>query len=891
MKKLPSLLLFFLLLFMAVAGMAQVPYKNPALPVAARVRDLLKRMTPEEKFWQLFMIPGDLGKDPSLYKNGIFGFQLSAASAGTGASEQLLQYNTSDDAVRLAEKANSIQAYMVNKTRLGIPAIFFDETLHGLVRGGATAFPQAIALAATFDTALMAKVAAAIAKETRLRGIRQSLSPVVNIASDVRWGRTEETYGEDPFLSSAMAVAYVNAFEKAGVIATPKHFIANVGDGGRDSYPIHFNERLLDEIYFPPFTAAFRKGGARSVMTSYNSIDGSPATASNWLLNKKLKKEWGFTGFVISDASAVGGANVLHFTAKDYAAAGRNAIINGLDVIFQTDYAHHKLFIQPFLDGTIPVQRINDAVSRVLRAKFELGLFDQPYTDVKDIQKELDLQEHRKLAKKAALQSIVLLKNENAVLPFKKGIKRLAVIGSDAKEARLGGYAGPGNSPVSLLEGLQKKMGAATEILFSEGCGRKLETTVAVPVTQLFTNAAGAIVPGLTASYFAANGFTGKPVLTHVENGVNGHWTLYPPLSSLTNDEYAVRWTGQFKAIAGGTYQIGLEGNDGFRLYLNGKMLIDQWRKVSFHTITVPYNFEKDTLYDIVIEFHESQGNGQIRLITDMDMHDAAQEKIDAAVQTAAQADLILVAAGIEEGEFRDRASLALPGKQEEMIRQLAATGKPVVVLLYGGSAVIMEQWINQVQGIAAVWYPGEAGGDAVADILTGDANPAGRLPITYPLSEAQLPLVYNHKPTGRGDDYLNLSGQPLFPFGFGLSYTNFTYQSIRLEKSVIGVKDSVRVYVTVTNTGSRDGDEVVQLYIRDIIASIARPVQELKGFKRVHISAGQTKEIVFTITPAELEMLDENLKRKVEPGDFRIMAGSSSRDLWLKTTLHVVGK
>jgi beta-glucosidase len=326
-------------------------------------------MTPEEKFWQLFMIPGAIeNNNEEKYKNGIFGFQVSADSKNGDAAQQLLVYNATDDAFTLAKKINSSQKYFIENTRLGIPIIAFDEVLHGLVRGGATSFPQAIALAATWDTALVYEVAHAIAIETQARGIRQVLSPVINIASDPRWGRVEETYGEDPFLVSQMGVAFISTFEKMNIITTPKHFIANSGDGGRDSYPIHWNERLLDEIYFPPFEAAIKRGGARSVMTAYNSLDGVPCSANNWLLNKKLKGDWHFSGFVISDAGAVGGANVLHFTAKDYPESGEQAISNGLDVIFQTAYDHHNLFIPPFLNGQIAGNKIDDAVSRVLRA-------------------------------------------------------------------------------------------------------------------------------------------------------------------------------------------------------------------------------------------------------------------------------------------------------------------------------------------------------------------------------------------------------------------------------------------------------------------------------------------------------------------------------------------
>ncbi|HRG94225.1 MAG TPA: glycoside hydrolase family 3 protein, partial [Chitinophagaceae bacterium] len=418
----------------------------------------------------------------------------------------------------LAKKINRIQRFFVDSTRLGIPIIPFDEALHGLVRDGATVFPQAIGLAATWDSTLMNKVATAIAKETQQRGIRQILSPVVNLASDVRWGRTEETYGEDPVLSAAMGIAFVRAFEERGIITTPKHFVANVGDGGRDSYPVHINERLLEELYFPPFKKAIELGGSRSVMTAYNSLNGTAASSNYWLLTEKLKKQWGFRGFVISDANAVGGEVVLHNTAKDYPASGLHAINAGLDVIFQTEYKHHQLFIPPFLDGSIDSNRINDAVSRVLKAKFELGLFENPYVE----ESINPLPEHALLAKQAALKSIVLLKNDKNTLPFSSAIKRIAVIGSDAEEARLGGYSGPGNKVVSILKGLQKLKGK-NNIFYHPGVGRKSEEYLVIPESQLIAEGKN----GLQAAYYNNVSLTGKPFLSRQDPQIDFHWTLF----------------------------------------------------------------------------------------------------------------------------------------------------------------------------------------------------------------------------------------------------------------------------------------------------------------------------------------------------------------------------
>jgi beta-glucosidase len=704
-------------------------YKDRAAPVDARVKDLLGRMTPEEKFWQLFMLPDDLDKEPDRYKSGVFGFQTARRSGPEEA----------------AAKINAIQKYFIERTRLGIPIIPFEEALHGLVAEGATVFPQSIGLAATFDTELMGRVAAAAARETRSRGIRQVLSPVVNIASDVRWGRTEETYGEDPFLSSEMGAAFVSAFETAGVIATPKHFVANVGEGGRDSYPIEVNERRLREVLLPPFERAIRRAGARSIMPAYNSLDGTPCSANPRLLTRLLKNEWGFKGFSISDACAVGGANSLHGTSPGYEESGALAVTAGLDVIFQTEYDHHKLFIAPFLDGRIAKARIDDAVARVLRAKFELGLFDDPYVDPAAAGRVTGSAEHRALAREAARKSIVLLKNEGGILPLGKNTARLVVVGADAIEARLGGYSGPGTRKTNILDGIRAALGPTANIVFFNGPGRKSE-------------------------------------------------------------------------------------NAGPR----------------------------------------------------------APSNLAAAARAAGGANAIVFVAGIEEGEFRDRARLGLPGRQTEWIRRLAASGKPVIVVLVGGSAISMGDWLDRVPAVLDVWYPGEEGGRAVADVLFGDANPGGRLPITFPREEGQLPLVYNHKPTGRGDDYVDLTGKPLFAFGYGLSYTTFAYDGLVFDPPSISPGEKTNVRFRVRNTGSRDGDEVVQLYLRDVLASVARPVREIKAFRRVSLRIGEEKEIEFVLGPAELEMLDANLRRVVEPGEFKVMIGASSADIRLSGSLLV---
>ncbi len=891
MKNIKDKLIMAVLLtsFLTCCGQKEPSYKNSGLSAEKRAEDLLSRMTLEEKFWQLYMVPGDLSIGKDKYKHSVCGLNLRYQHTGKDAADQMLDYSAVNFAEEDAKKVNETQKYFLTETRLGIPIIPFEEALHGLIRAGATSFPQSIGLAATWNTGIMEKVSKAVAMETKSRGFRWILSPVINIARDVRWGRTEETYGEDPFLTTGMSVAFVSQFEKNGVITTPKHFVANLGDGGRDSYPIHFNERLLEEIYFPAFKACFKEGGSRSVMTSYNSLDGRQCTANDWLLNKKLKDEWGFDGFVISDAGATGGANVLHFTAKDYTESTVQALENGLDVLFQGSYEHYPLFWDAFENGLIDEKVINEAVRRVLRIKFELGLFENPYVELNNVSKWNGSREHRELAKKAAQESIVLLKNTHNTLPLKKSVKSIAVIGTDAEEARLGGYSGPGNNPVSILQGIKNKAAESCQIRYAPGCGRESADFVVVPAKNLFFYEDGEKKPGLKGEYFNNITMEGEPALTRVDEKIQFRWTLFSPDQEKINyDWYSARWKGKLFASETGKFEIGLKGDDGYRMYINDELIIDNWRKQTFRQITSEYSFKKGEEYDIKVEFYETVGNVWLNLVWNMGVEEKWQKEIQEAVGIAEQSDIAVIAAGIDEGEFQDRAYLNLPGHQEEMIKAVAAAGKPVVVVLVGGSAVTMNNWIHDVDAIVDVWYPGDEGGNAAADVLFGDYVPAGRLPVTFPLHESQLPLYYNHKPTGRGDDYINLTGKPLFPFGFGLSYTKFDYRDIKIDKLVISKDESTAARFKVTNSGNFDGDEVVQLYIKDLFSSVAQPVMALKGFQRIFLKKGETKELSFEISPELLSMLDIDLNRVVEPGEFRIMIGASSNDIRLRKILNV---
>jgi beta-glucosidase len=826
-------------------------------------------MTLEEKFWQLYMVPGDLSDSSEDHSHGVFGLQVPAAASASAD----------------ARRINAIQRYFAQQTRLGIPIVPFEEAVHGLVRPGATVFPQAIGLAATWDTALMAQVGTAVAEETRSRGIRQVLSPVVNLASDVRWGRVEETYGEDPWLASAMTRAYVAAFERRGVVATPKHFVANVGAGGRDSYPIDVGRRRLEEYFFPPFRAAVT-AGAQSVMTAYNSVNGIPATQNRWLLTDVLRKAWGFDGFVISDAAATGGAEVLHHTEPNTPTAAAHAFKAGLDVVFQSSWPQYRPYWEAVRRGLVPESVIDSAVTHVLEAKFRLGLFDAPYVNPDSAGLLNGSAEHLALARRAARESMVLLKNRG-ILPLSDTLRSVAVIGVDATEARLGGYSGPGTRRVSILDGIRAQFGAG-RVRFAPGPGRDSLPFTLVPATKLHADSMGTRVSGLYGEYFSNIHLEGAPALTRRDSTVDFHWTLNPPGAGIPLEWYSVRWTGTLTAGPRTIRRLGVSGNDGYRLYLDGKLLIDDWTKRSSGSRLADLALAPGTSHTIRLEYFETTGNGQVRLVWDDGQGDQWRASVDEAVRLARQSQVAIIVAGIEEGEFRDRARLGLPGHQEELIRAVAATGRPVVVVLIGGSAVTMSRWLDEADAVLDAWYPGDEGGAAVADVLFGRSNPAGRLPITFPIEEGQLPLSYYHAPTGRGDDYVDLTGQPLFPFGYGLSYTSFEYRNLVIAPDSISPDGATEVRFVVRNVGKVEGDEVVQLYLRDELASMARPVMQLAGFARVTLAPGEEKEMRFRVTREQLQMLDASFNWVVEPGAFQVMVGASARDIRLRGELVV---
>jgi beta-glucosidase len=865
-----------LIFCLAVQVFAQSPqgkpqYLNPKAPIEERVNDLLSRMSIEEKVAQLQCTLRKIEWGQNLTVNGL------------GGVGPLLRSYVAREA---AEKGNEIQKLAVEKTRLHIPVIIHDEALHGLIGNGATSFPQAIGLAATWDTDLVAKVAAVIGKETRARGIRQVLSPVVNMARDVRWGRVEETYGEDPYLQSRMAVAFCKNIEAEGVITTPKHFVANVGDGGRDSYPIFFSERELREVYFPPFKAAFQEGNAWSVMAAYNAINDLPCSANKWLLTDVLRKEWGFEGFVVSDYGSVAGIVNMHFVAATPKEGAIKAVEAGLDMELPDIYFYGKPLLEAAKDGSVSRRALDTAVRNVLRAKFRLGLFENPYVDPEAAAAINDTPEHRALARQAAREAIVLLRNDGNVLPLKKEIKSIAVIGPNADVVKLGGYSGFGMKTVSILEGIRNKLGSTVNVTYEKGCDIGFSSLPPIPSDYLVPPDAKPGEHGLRGEYFKNMTLSGPPALVRIDKQVNFEWAMGSPDSTIPPDRFSARWTGKLLPAVSGTYRVGASTDDGLRLYIDGKVLIDSWFDRGATLDAVTLKLEAGHAYDARMEYYEDGGWAYASLVWDLKRETIPG--IQAAVDAAKKADAAVVAVGIIEGEGSDRANLDLPGDQELLIKSVVETGTPTVVVLANGSAVTMRSWIDKVPGILDVWYPGEEGGNAIADALFGDYSPGGKLPITFPQFVGQVPLYYNHKPTGRGDNYADMSGKPLFPFGFGLSYTTFAYSDLQVSPKQIAPNGKVQVSVDVRNTGDRAGDEVVQLYLRDPIASVTRPVKELKGFRRISLAPGEKKTVTFELAKKELEFLDAKMDYVVEPGMIEVMVGSSSDDIRAKSSFEI---
>ena len=739
-------------------------YKNPGLPVEQRVADLLSRMTLEEKVAQLTCLWAERPQvgSPTDFSNDRGDFSPEKARLvmkyGIG---QIARQRERKGPREGAVFANAVQKWLIENSRLGIPAIFHDEILHGHMAQGSTSFPQPLALASSWDPDFISKVFTVAALETRARGSHQVLGPNLDVAREPRWGRTEETYGEDPYLVSRMAVAIIKALQGSGpgvdgdhIIATAKHFAAHgQPEGGTNIAPANYSERVLREFFLPSFEAAVKEAGVMSVMASYNEIDGVPSHANKWLLEKVLRQEWGFKGYVVSDYYGIPQLESLHYVAADKKEAAKLALETGVDIELP-DPDCFPILVQLVKEGKVAEATIDRAVTRNLRAKFLLGLFENPYVDPQRAVSVTNSEAHRELAAEAARRSIVLLKNENNLLPLDRNrLKSIAVIGPNADRVHLGGYSDNPGRGISVLQGITDKMGSKATVTHAVGC------------------------------------------------------------------------------------KITKEGGD-------------WWADTS----------------------HLSDPAEDTKLIAQ-------------AVEVAKAADLaVLVLGGNEDtnkegwadNHLGDRDSLDLVGRQNDLVKAVLDTGKPTVVLLINSGPLSINYIAEKVPAILEGFYLGQETGVAVADALFGDYNPAGKLPVTFPRSVGQLPSYYNRKPTARRG-YLFTSKEPLFPFGFGLSYTTFAYSNLSVSPARIGTAGQTRVSVTVTNTGKRAGDEIVQLYIHDLVSSVTRPVMELKDFKRISLAQGESKTVEFVITPDKLSFLDLNMNRIVEPGWFDIMVGTSS--------------
>jgi beta-glucosidase len=782
-----SRLISFAFIFCLAAGLVRAqeksPYRNPQLPVEQRIADLMSRMTPDEKVAQLTsaterMVNASDPKSSFVDQKGMFLPDRAAVLLRNGIG-QISRPSGMRGPREMAEFTNTIQQWLRDHTRLGIPALFHEECLHGHAALKGTSFPQAIALASTWDPALVESVFSATANEVRARGAQQCLTPVLDLARDPRWGRTEETYGEDPYLAARIGVAAVRGFQGVGpfidkshVIATAKHFaVHGQPEGGTNTAPGNYSERVIREYFLKPFEAAVKEGNIQSVMASYNEIDGIPSHSNPYLLDKILRQEWGFDGVVVSDYFGIRQLNSKHHVVGTNEEAAKLALESGVDI--ELPYIEvNNLLLDQVRQGAVSEMYVDRAIARTLREKFLAGLFDDPFVDPDAAEKITNSSEHQKLALQAARKAVILLKNEGRLLPLNMAdYKRIAVIGPNAAQVHLGGYSGMPGRGTSILQGIKDKAGANAEVLYAVGTN----------ITE----------------------------------------------TSADSDTFP-------------TFQ------------------------------------NRVTLGDPALN----------------------AKRIQEAVKTASNADLIILALGGNEQTCReawgpdhlgDRASLELLGNQDGLVRAMLNLHKPIVVVLINGRPNSINYIAETVPAVLEGWYLGQETGTAVADILFGDYNPGGKLPISVPRSAGQLPDYYYQKPSARLE-YVDSTALPLYPFGWGLSYSTFKYGNLTLSPDTIGPEGKTKVSVDVTNTSAVQGDEVIQLYIHDEVSSVTRPVKELRGFRRITIDPGKTQTVEFTLGPEELSFLDRNMQRIVEPGTFKIMAGGNSVEL-IEATLNVTAR
>ena len=853
-----SLFVLFLLLALVCAipraeTQSLPPYKNPNLPIPVRVDDLVSRMTLKEKVSQM----------------------MNAAPA---------------------------------IERLGIPAYdWWNEALHGVARAGyATVFPQAIGLAATWDTKLMYEVADVISTEARAKhhefvrnnqhGRYQGLtfwSPNINIFRDPRWGRGQETYGEDPYLTAKLGVEFVRGLQGTDpryfkVIATPKHYAVHSGpEPERHSFDALANERDLRETYLPAFRATIIEAKAYSVMCAYNRTNGEPCCANKKLMIDILRGEWGFNGFVVSDCGAIYDIWKFHKFVQTETEASVLGVRAGTDLTCGNEYS---TLVDAVKKGLISETEIDTAVKRLMTARFRLGMFDPPemVTYARIPFSQNDTAEHRQLALKTARESIVLLKNADHTLPLKKTLKSIAVIGpnADAPEVLWGNYYGRPSRLITPLAGIKNAVSANTRVVYALGSTLAGEPVIPVPASALTSNGTA---PGLKAEYFNNQELRGPASSVRTDARIDFNWGRYKPVAELSENNFSVRWTGKLTPPESGNYTLGFTADDGARLYVDGKLLVEAWAGNPTKTVTKEITLAAGRSYELRMEYFQNNREAVAKLVWSYPR--LAQRMIEEAVNATQQSDVSVLFLGISaglEGEemtvnvegFRggDRTDISLPKSQEQLLKAVVATGKPVVAVLLSGSALAVNWANDNMPAILEAWYPGGEGGTAIADVLFGNHNPAGRLPVTFYKSVDQLPPFTDYNMQGR--TYRYFKGEPLYPFGYGLSYTKFVYSNLRFGAKSVKAGEPVKVSVEVMNAGEREGDEVVQLYLTDVAASAPVPVRTLVGFDRVSLRPREKRTVTFTIAPRQMSLIDESGKRVIEPGEFSISVGGGQPGL-----------
>jgi beta-glucosidase len=868
-----GLLAFGIVMAVAALAGADTPKHRPSPTVEKKIDALLKKMTIEEKAGQV--------------NQSGFGPYEKYIQSETGLGHVVLQGGGGAASEAAAKRANEIQKLAKTKSRLGIPVLIgADGILDARVADSVT-FPQPVGMASTWDPDLIQKAYGVIGSEMRAVGYGRTFAPNAGIARDPRFGRTGETYGEDPFLVSRMTVAAVNGLQENGVIATLKHYAAyDATVKGLDSSAMDVSERTLREVWLQPFKAGVA-AGTGSIMCAYHAVNGVPCASNKWLLTDILKDEFGFDGFVVTDFMCVDSLYNSQKVARTPEEAVKMAFEAGIDVRdhdMGDDWSARMAKL--VRSGYISEKTLDNACRRALRAKFKLGIMDNPFVDEKAAPKIVGTKDHLDTTLQVARESMVLLKNAGGFLPLKKDIASIAVIGPNADNLhnQMGVWVKevtPEFAPrmVTVLQGFRNAVSPQTKVYFAKGCDI-LPSLQSVTDTLAVQTPVGS-QPGWQAEYFNNRELQGDAVLTRVDRKIDFDWGQSSPAPEVNADNFSARWTGSIKAPASGTYRFSMDVDDGARVYVDGNLILDSWADhVGVTSASVDLESGRD--YRICIEYHESAVGAFAKL--GVEMPGSGSAGIQEAVEAAKKAEVAVVVVGDApelNAEIKDRADLNLTGHQQELVEAVYKTGTPTVVVLVNARPLTINWIAEHIPAILEAWNPGEQGGTAVAETLFGDYNPGGKLPITFPRHVGQLPVYYNYEPGQHTTSYCEGTPfDPLYAFGYGLSYTKFQYGAVKLSKEKVKARETFEVSVEVQNVGERAGDEVVQLYIHDDYCTVVRPIMELRGSRRVHLGPGEKQTVTFAISPDDLAFYNREMKRVVEPGTFSIMVGNSSRNV-----------